>query len=137
MRGVRCGIPNWDRLCAPFAFPDDGGSFVVGVADLPGLHLLFGGGDAEGVGEFGVALNDEDRAFIDEGAPGGGGDGGAGGEDDDVGGAGVAGSHADGLEDGGPGAGVVAGDVEMEGGGGGQDKSWYPGTQEKAEEFSG
>ena len=63
----------------------------------------------------------QEGALLDARTPSGGGGGGAGGEDDDVGDAVGAGGHANGLEDGGPGAGVVAGDVEMEGRLGGGD----------------
>jgi len=71
-------------------------------------------GDAEGSGELGGAFEDDESALFNARPPSGGGSGGAGGENDDVGDAVGTGGHADGLEDSGPRAGVVTGDMEME-----------------------
>ena len=103
------------------AFPDDGERFVVGIANLAGLNSFYCWGEAEGSGEFGIAFEDEESALLNAGAPIGGSGGGAGWEDDYFGDAVGGGGHSDGLENGGPGAGVVAGDVEMEGWLGGGD----------------
>ena len=103
-----------------------GESFVVGVAKLAGLHLLVRRRDAEGDGEFGVAFEDEERALFDAGPPSGGRDGGAGGKDDDVGDTAISGGHADRVKDGGPGTGIITGDVEVE--------RWFRGAEGDGEE---